>query len=67
MNGKKEKCVVCGKETLYNVEQHVDTRFDYIEGVGQLCPRCYNNTYDCNIENKRQKDDIYRNNNFSLN
>jgi hypothetical protein len=38
---EKEKCVSCGVETIFNVDTHVDFRTNYIEGVGQFCPRCY--------------------------
>jgi hypothetical protein len=33
----KDKCVVCGKETPYNFETHIDHRVGYIEGGGQGC------------------------------
>ena len=35
----KEKCVVCGAETPYEFETHIDYRHGYVEGVGQTCPR----------------------------
>jgi hypothetical protein len=38
----KEKCVVCGAETPYEFETHIDFRTGYVEGVGQHCIRCYN-------------------------
>ena len=34
----KDKCVLCGKETPYDKETHVDMRRGYIEGCGQTCP-----------------------------
>lgn len=37
-----EICVVCGKETTYRFNDHIDTRIGYIEGVGQSCNKCYN-------------------------
>ena len=37
----KEKCVVCDKETGYDIETHIDMRKFYIEGVGQICDKCY--------------------------
>ncbi len=36
----KEICVVCGKETAYDFETHIDYRIGYVEGVGQLCGQC---------------------------
>ena len=42
---KKEKCISCGKETQYDELEHIDHRYFYIEGVGQLCCTCYNDIY----------------------
>jgi hypothetical protein len=36
----KEICVVCGIETPYDFETHIDYRIGYVEGVGQLCGQC---------------------------
>lgn len=36
-------CVMCGKETMYPKRMHIDFRFNYIEGVGQLCRECSDN------------------------
>ena len=33
----KDTCVMCGKETPYDLEDHIDTRTGYIEGAGQTC------------------------------
>lgn len=45
----KDTCVLCGVETPYEFETHIDRRLGYIEGVGQLCKNCYdmgtNRTY----------------------
>lgn len=38
----KEKCVVCGAETQYEFETHIDFRTGYVEGVGQHCLKCFN-------------------------
>jgi len=38
----KDKCILCGVETPYEFETHVDMRIGYIEGAGQLCKACYN-------------------------
>ena len=35
----KDKCVICGAETPYEFETHIDYRIGYVEGVGQTCPR----------------------------
>jgi hypothetical protein len=36
----KETCVMCGKETPYDINDHVDMRFGYVEGLGQTCKDC---------------------------
>ena len=38
-NGK-DLCVLCKEETRYNTNTSIDLRYDYIEGVGQLCTNC---------------------------
>lgn len=42
---KTEHCVACGKDTAIPVDMHVDLRFHYVEGAGQLCRTCYNKVY----------------------
>ena len=37
----KDRCVICQKETKYDNHTHVDARFNYIEGMGQLCSKCF--------------------------
>jgi hypothetical protein len=34
----KDKCVMCGAETPYEFETHIDYRIGYVEGAGQTCP-----------------------------
>jgi hypothetical protein len=41
----KDKCVLCGVETLYERTDHVDFRLGYVEGAGQLCLDCYGKIY----------------------
>lgn len=36
-----EKCVICETSTKYSVDDHVDIRENYIEGLGQLCNTCH--------------------------
>lgn len=36
----KDLCIICGKETPYDFETHIDYRIGYIEGAGQLCTSC---------------------------
>jgi hypothetical protein len=44
----KDLCIMCGVETPYDFETHVDIRLGYIEGAGQLCSRCYSGGTDRN-------------------
>jgi hypothetical protein len=37
----KDICILCGNETSYEFETHVDMRVGYIDGAGQLCSNCY--------------------------
>ena len=39
--GEYDLCVMCGVETPYKRNVHIDLRTGYIEGAGQLCPNCY--------------------------
>ena len=40
---------MCGKETAYDFETHIDFRVGYVEGAGQLCHNCYTNVPTTNI------------------
>ncbi len=44
----KDKCIMCGVETPYDFETHIDMRLGYIEGAGQLCRSCFNGDKDVN-------------------
>ena len=37
-----EKCVICGEATQYRFRTPIDFRYNYVEGAGQLCPKCGN-------------------------
>lgn len=52
----KDVCVLCGVETPYDYETHVDLRLGYIEGAGQLCAKCYRKVEDIPIPRKVIKD-----------
>ena len=39
--GTKEMCILCGEETPYTFDTHIDFRVGYVEGAGQLCKCCY--------------------------
>ena len=41
-----ETCVDCGKLTDTPKDMHIDMRFNYIEGVGQLCKKCFGKIYN---------------------
>ena len=36
-----EECIMCGKKTTTLKTTHVDFRYGYVEGAGQLCRECY--------------------------
>lgn len=42
----KELCISCGMDTLYDFETHVDHRVGYLDGVGQLCLKCFEGQID---------------------
>ena len=46
MEQEKEKCVACNEETPVNKNDHVDSRFYYVEGAGQLCKKCWNEIWN---------------------
>jgi hypothetical protein len=45
----KDHCMLCKVETAYDEDTHIDMRIGYIEGLGQLCPNCYDkgNSHSC--------------------
>jgi len=43
-----DHCILCGVETAYKRSTHIDMRHGYIEGAGQLCPKCYSGGTDRN-------------------
>ena len=44
-NSNIEKCVSCGRETGYSINDHVDSRKTYVDGAGQLCSHCFIEVY----------------------
>ena len=40
-----EKCVLCWKTTDVLKSANIQDRTFYVEGVGQLCKRCWEKTY----------------------
>ena len=52
MDNKKDKCVVCKKETPYLTSANIDERLNYVEGAGQLCSVCWRSTYLNKKENE---------------
>ena len=38
----KEKCIICGIETEYDITENIHNRYFYVEGAGQTCENCYN-------------------------
>lgn len=41
----KDKCVLCWCDTEYEKDTPIELRKRYVEGAGQLCKKCYNETY----------------------
>jgi hypothetical protein len=37
----KDLCIMCGKESPYDFNTHIDYRVGYVEGAGQLCTDCH--------------------------
>ncbi len=42
----KDKCVSCTKETKYDKSTPIQYRYHYVEGGGQLCKKCWRETYE---------------------
>jgi hypothetical protein len=40
-----EECVMCNEITDVKKTTHIDYRYFYVEGAGQLCKKCYDKTY----------------------
>jgi hypothetical protein len=51
MSEELDKCVSCGELTIHKRTDHIDARRFYIEGAGQLCPKCYQEIYSEKNEN----------------
>lgn len=49
----KDKCIVCGKDTEYDITTHIDFRRNYVDGAGQLCDDCANTDRSRKITNDR--------------
>lgn len=32
-----DECVICGRQSPYRIDTHIDYRVGYVEGVGQGC------------------------------
>ena len=40
VESEMEECIVCGVRTNEPKDKHIDFRYNYIEGTGQLCSKC---------------------------
>ena len=40
VESKMEECIVCGVDTNEPKDKHIDFRYNYVEGAGQLCSKC---------------------------
>lgn len=36
-----ENCIMCNAETTILKSTHIDFRYGYVEGAGQMCRECY--------------------------
>lgn len=36
-----DKCICCGTDTTEPKNKHIDCRYNYVEGAGQLCDECF--------------------------
>ena len=50
IKNKHDMCVICGEETEYAEMDHVLARNFYVEGAGQLCQVCFDNSYHAKKE-----------------
>lgn len=37
----RDKCVMCGEDSIYPPDTDISLRIGYVEGAGQLCQSCY--------------------------
>ena len=49
-----EYCAVCFKQLRVKKETSVQQRKYYVEGIGQLCQRCYYRIYPNNLHNEEK-------------
>lgn len=45
MDEQQERCVLCGCVTSVPIAMPVGQRTSYVEGCGQLCAACWQETY----------------------
>jgi len=48
LEDKEDPCVSCGGYTGYKFSTPVAQRYNYVEGAGQLCAKCYSDDYKKN-------------------
>jgi len=36
-----DRCIICNKKTPYKKSTSIFARLYYVEGIGQLCKKCY--------------------------
>ena len=53
-----DACISCGELTKYKKIDHVDNRYGYVDGAGQLC-------FKCNQNFKMHKQGSYKNSEWS--
>jgi hypothetical protein len=40
VTSEMDECIVCGVDTNEPKDKHIDYRYNYVEGAGQLCSKC---------------------------
>ena len=50
-----ETCVLCGDITEVKQRMPIDARKYYIDGIGQLCSKCYLDLNESNMDTKNEK------------
>lgn len=56
-----EKCILCGETVNLRINTHIDLRYGYIIGAGQLCEKCYNDLYGKHIVYHKQEKKMHKN------
>ena len=59
----KDRCVTCGVDSIFDIDEHIKFRIGYIEGVGQLCREWLDKIYyksELNTKDKNEERKMVR-------